>query len=132
MPSVKPDVPFAKPAWISEYDVLPDVAVDEADAVEQQRRGERAQQHVLQAGLVRARVRLRVGDEDVEAEAQQLQRDVRRQQLPRRRHVDRADRRDRQQRVVLAGLCRFFCTYCAEASTTANVVAMKKQRKNVV
>ena len=77
-------------------------AVDEADAVEEHGAGEGAQQDVLQAGLVAQPVALQVAHQDVEREAQQLQRDVGRQQLARGRHQDHARAGHQQEAVVLA------------------------------
>ena len=73
-----------------------------ADAVEQHGAGEGAQQDVLQARLVAEAVALQVADEDVEGEAQQLERDVGRQQLLRGGHQHHARAAHQQEAVVLA------------------------------
>ena len=77
-------------------------AVDEAQAVEQHRRGDAAEQHVLQPSLAGPRVVLGERDADVQREREQLDGDVGGEEFAGGGHVDGADRRDEQQGVELA------------------------------
>ena len=73
-----------------------------ADAVQHQGGRERPQQDVLGPGLVGFGVVAVERDEHVEAEAQQLQRNVRRQQLAGRYHQHHGEHGEQQDAVVLA------------------------------
>ena len=77
-------------------------AVEEAQAVQQHRRGDSTQQDILQRGLTGARVILTERYRDVERERQHLDCEVRGQQVARSGHVDRADGGQQDQREELA------------------------------
>ena len=109
-PHEQPEVVGSGPARKSDRDLVVERraggSVNEAEAVEQERRRERPEQHVLQPALVRPRVGPGEGDQHVEREAQQLQRDVGGKQLAGGGHVDRADSGDDEERVELAWIAQ--------------------------
>ena len=79
----------------------PDGAVHEGDAVQQERRGEAAEDEVLDAALGAAGLAAVARGEDVERQRHRLQPDEQHDQVVRRRHHDAARRGDEQQGVDL-------------------------------
>ena len=78
-------------------------AIDEADAVEQHRRGEGPDEDVLDPRLVGLGPIQGVARQDVQAEAEKLQRDVGRQELARGYHGHHGQEGEEQDPVVFAG-----------------------------
>ena len=73
------------------------------EAVEQERRAERAEQEVLERGLVRVAIRPLDAREDVDRDGHRLETNEQGDQIGRQRDGHRADGREADDRVVLAG-----------------------------
>ena len=101
-------------------------AVEQHDAVEQQAGGEGPQEHVLHGGLVGAAVVQRVPAEDVQAEAQQLQRQVGGQQLAGRGHHHHRQHGDDNDGVVLARVCQVLVHVVQRAHDDGNADAHRE------
>ena len=73
------------------------------EAVEQERRAERAEEEVLEGGLVRVAIRPLDAREDVDRDGHRLETNEQGDQIGRQRDGHRADGREADDRVVLAG-----------------------------
>ena len=96
------ETPPVRATAISAKTVVPGRAVDEAEAVEEQGRGEGTDEDVLDAGFDGAAPVDGVAGEDVEAEAEEFVGDVGGQQLARRDHRHHGEDGEEEDAVELA------------------------------
>src|ERR1019366_10736196 len=80
--------------------------VNQAEAEKQERRRHRAEQEIFQRGLGRLGPGLVITGEHIERETRELNGQEGEQQLLRRRHLQKPDRREQDQRDILRGLAR--------------------------
>ncbi len=78
-------------------------AVDQRHAVEEETRGERAEQEILERGLIGALIVAQIAGQDVAGDGGDLQADEDDDQVVGRGHDGLAGDGEQQQRVVLAG-----------------------------
>ena len=86
--------------------IFPGDAVDEREPVQEDARGERSEDEVLERRLGRLGLALEVARQDVGGQGHRLERDVDRDQVVARRHEEHADAGKEQQRVVLPSRVR--------------------------